>query len=412
MTRKKKNLLCDSLSDITVGNTANMFEFVMELIEQSSEEILHSNSHEFFIGLVLSGEQIGTKANEWTFWSAAKDYDLGDSNPRTGVRFRDISNHYYKDNMPNITDGIPNPLLEPNDVKRDYLIKKHPIAYMEDNKKIPIYGGIVAIREIDGSFYIDDAINISQTTQVEEETTTTTGASSAGDSDFSTSSTGPPPETLSRNLIPEIATLISSGTARLLLFGDSQTNGWIGRHIMNYFRGKGAGGKKRMKTVYEKQGKHSQQPVYYYSGAGWSAIKPLLEQGAELVIMTLGGNGIIKAKKMIEKVKKANKSSDAVYIWLGPPPPAKDGKTYKYNEPVYSSLENRNDVPRHRQRKGFADFLQNEIASEVTHYINPHIISGFEDSYSCGGECDGVHTPNKIAKTLLINAGIIEGEST
>ena len=179
----------------------------------------------------------------------------------------------------------------------------------------------------------------------------------------------------------------------MLIFGDSQTEGKIGIGAQKYFESVGA-------TV-DRVFKRGAKPSYWHGTTGWPILKPLLEKRPKLVVITLGGNGTTKAVEMIDKVIAVSPGSK--WIWIGAPPPAidgtksKPGKTWDYSK-KYPSRERNNA------------FLQSNIASKVTHFVNPYDVSSFTKGYKCAGQCDGIHVPGSfnIATIFLKNAGVIK----
>ena len=212
-----------------------------------------------------------------------------------------------------------------------------------------------------------------------------------------------PPQTdapLNQTATPD--QLISSITKddTVLLFGDSQMQGntkggdTIGKTLQNSFK-KGRSSEQAKKVI--REGNHGWKPSDYVSNFDFK-LKPHLEKKPKLIIIVLGGNGVHPtgrhALTLIEKIRAITSKSEI--IWIGPPPPAKDGSTYNKDGKLLSTRKKTNDL------------LEKYVGPKVSKFINSYSVGNFGQGYNCEGKCDGVHMPGSHAKNFLNEAGMLK----
>ena len=163
----------------------------------------------------------------------------------------------------------------------------------------------------------------------------------------------------------------------VLIFGDSQlqsqirkgeNQGTLGTHLMAEFEVASF-------TNVNLVAKESKDPSYYV-GAGWSLIDKYVSQNPKMIIISLGGNGIKGARKLLARIKSV--SPDSMILWFGPLPMATDG---------YGGYDHVTHTP---IRQANNESLKAEIGEFVHYYLDGYR-SNSAPTYTCNGECDGLH---------------------
>ena len=199
----------------------------------------------------------------------------------------------------------------------------------------------------------------------------------------------PPPQVNVAPLAPSRVISSIKDSDYVFLFGDSQMG--------DYHRGnKSTGGKEtygyKLKKQFKKSDKvgiGSKTPKYFVDN--YSKIKNYINKKPKLIIISLGGNGSIGAKSLVQKIKKHSPSSKI--IWIGAPPMATDGSSYSTNWQGKT-----------KTRKKRNNNIKNAISGMVEAFINPYDIMG--ETYSCSKNCDGVHMVGTMAEQFIQKAGL------
>lgn len=390
----KKNRLMGEI-DFLNSSTSQYYDRVMNTLNGDIEELSLSNKRLIFKAICLSGASGITTpgSNSSPILNTPQIVDFGDGTPRFGIRFRVQEDGYGTNSMFHLTDVIPSPFESGiTEEERQWRISQHPMAYTElsaRHSKPYAFGSVLSIKQM-GHLYM--ILSVFGKGGVASPTTSTDSSDSKssfdGGKEVPNTSDVKVPTKKPRNLLPASAA-IKSGDF-VLLFGDSQTEGYIGKGSEKYFKSIGA----NVVRIF----KRGAQPVYW-STTGWSKLNAELKKSPKLVIMTLGGNGTKGAVEMIDKVKGVSPSSS--YIWIGAPPPAVNGtkngpgQAYDYTKKYPSRGKNN-------------EFLKSNISSKVTHFINPYEVPEFTKGYRCPNACDGIHVPKGTGPIMLVNAGVIK----
>jgi len=157
----KLNQIGEAFLTFFRSNFRNSISIDNEMLDEITKDILFSKRGSFYVGQVLSGHSLPAGKEPFeSLFTRVQRYTLGDGKDRFGVRWRDISQYYYNDDIPGIHQGFADPMGIQDKVEKEYWISKHPLAYTEGTTTQPIYGSIIAVRQMDGAYYIDSTVNM------------------------------------------------------------------------------------------------------------------------------------------------------------------------------------------------------------------------------------------------------------
>ncbi len=158
----KKNMVSGVHYGFVDGNNLNYFNYFMNRIYDNAEEILKSNTTDFWIAQVVTGLKYphGSNSRKGQF-SRARKVDLGDGISRYTVKIRIISSIYFNDETPSWTEMLPQHDLSGLSVdESEYYISLYPDAYTENtDTEYPNYGSYCLVRDFGGQYFIERLIN-------------------------------------------------------------------------------------------------------------------------------------------------------------------------------------------------------------------------------------------------------------
>jgi len=166
---------------------------------------------------------------------------------------------------------------------------------------------------------------------------------------------------------------------KVLLFGDSQMQGGIGKALESIYGGE---------RIY----KHGSNASYWYSNP---ILKIKLKERPSKIVIHLNGNGTSGTENLINLIKSITPNS--YIIWYGAPPAIlkKNSPYDKVRTP--EALRSFNNF-----RNNSNKYVESVLSNSGLNYkfINPFLdIFTFNEgqAYSCNN-CDGIHVPESIAK--------------
>jgi peptidoglycan hydrolase-like protein with peptidoglycan-binding domain len=214
-------------------------------------------------------------------------------------------------------------------------------------------------------------------------------------------------ETKPVSMTREKANTLSVGS-ELVMFGDSQMQGYLGKALYAKYGGK-------------KFAKQTTTGSYWKNHAG--LIKALRNAGK--IIISLGGNGASGTQGLIKAIHEHAPDGIKV-IWTGAPPPMYDGKhSYRYgsrqgynssikgdlahaNKPSIEESKSIEGSNKEREgREGEKLPLPPDLYTKEWVFVNPYDYIEQESGksgYRCGKtdrRCDGIHLPESVAKQYV-----------
>lgn len=175
---------------------------------------------------------------------------------------------------------------------------------------------------------------------------------------------------------------IAKGTdPEILLFGDSQMNGEIGKVLQNDNPGL-------------RLGKHSTQAIFWVAN---SRLDQELRKKPRLIIIQLNSNGITGTDALIDKIERLTPASEIK--WLGAPP-----GTLLPSSPYKSSQTQSALDAKHRRRRKNNDIVKKklEVSGLKQQFIDPFEIPGILN-WGNEGKKDGVHFSKGAAQKYYTN---------